>query len=83
RYSFLVRIFHPLLPAGLSRRFPVRVFSSLLHYFETTLKYFGQQETAREEAVRRDADRKGGGPRYGLAIRGRRAQEARPCPRLL
>ncbi|MFZ0963428.1 MAG: hypothetical protein WAO35_21415, partial [Terriglobia bacterium] len=22
RYSFLVRIFHPLLPAGLSRRFP-------------------------------------------------------------
>jgi hypothetical protein len=33
RYSFLVRIFHPLLPAGLSRRFPdrrlcgIRVFS--------------------------------------------------------
>ncbi len=27
RYSFLVRIFHPLLPAGLSRRFPDQGFA--------------------------------------------------------
>jgi hypothetical protein len=26
RYSFLVRIFHPLLPAGLSRRFQTSAF---------------------------------------------------------
>ena len=37
RYSFLVRIFHPLLPAGLSRRLPEFRFSETLRFLGSSL----------------------------------------------